>query len=237
MDDIDFHLEIESRDITLCHWCRHSSVESSLPSILLPRVRLPSTPSFINYSQICLSFRCEKRTKINKKGAGLRPFLKYIAIAAFWCEELPFSTHQSRGKRFQKMKKILRCRWGECLPQPIRCFWSRANPFRHLASPAHLLLLLPFARWALIVIVVVVVNQFFRLLSFEQQQRLSQFWATSKVLVFMLSIKIWYYLGADWSSGDQVKNVYKSKFEPSTSSSSAAARANDVERTEFRWKK
>ena len=128
MDDINFHLKIESRDITLCHWCRHSSVESSLPSILLPRVRLPSTPSFINYSQICLSFRCEKRTKINKKGAGLRPFLKYIAIAAFWCEELPFSTHQSRGKRFQKMKKILRCRWGECLPQPIRCFLVESEP-------------------------------------------------------------------------------------------------------------
>ena len=151
------------------------------------------------------------------------------------CRIVIFDTSKSR-KEIPKNEKILRCRWGECLPQPIRCFWSRANPFRHLASPAHLLLLLPFARWALIVIVVVV-NQFFRLLSFEQQQRLSQFWATSKVLVFMLSIKIWYYLGADWSSGDQVKNVYKSKFEPSTSSSSAAARANDVERTEFRWKK
>ena len=57
---------------------RHSSVDSSALSILLPRVQLPSTPStllsfivkFVRY----LSLQSEKRTKINKKDAWFGPF-------------------------------------------------------------------------------------------------------------------------------------------------------------------
>ena len=47
---------------------RHSSVDSSAPTIQLPWVRVPSTPSyaFIIYSQICALGICHvKRTKIN----------------------------------------------------------------------------------------------------------------------------------------------------------------------------
>ena len=52
-------------------WCRHSSVDSSAPSILPPQVRLPGMPSlllsFIAKFVLYLSMQCEKRTKINKK--------------------------------------------------------------------------------------------------------------------------------------------------------------------------
>ena len=48
---------------------RHSSVDSSTPTILPPRVRVPSTPSMLlsNYIDLC---HVEK-TKINKKEAGI----------------------------------------------------------------------------------------------------------------------------------------------------------------------
>ena len=60
--------------------CRHSSVDSSAPSILPPWVQLPSMPSML-FSIIVkfvlyLSMRCERRTKINKKEAGFGPFFK-----------------------------------------------------------------------------------------------------------------------------------------------------------------
>ena len=52
--------------------CHHSSVDSSVPSILPPWVRLPSTPSmllsFMVKFVLYLSLQCEKRTKINKIG-------------------------------------------------------------------------------------------------------------------------------------------------------------------------
>ena len=58
--------------------CRHSSVDSSAPSILPPRVRLPSMPStlfsIIVKFVLYLSMQCEKRTKINRKEAGFGPF-------------------------------------------------------------------------------------------------------------------------------------------------------------------
>ena len=63
-------------------WCHHTSVDSSAPSNLLPRVQLRSMPSmlfsFIVKFVIYLSMRCEKRTKINKKEAGFGPFFKKI---------------------------------------------------------------------------------------------------------------------------------------------------------------
>ena len=53
---------------------RHSSVDSSTPTILPPRVRVPSTPSMLLsiYVDLC---HVEK-TKINKKGARIGPFKK-----------------------------------------------------------------------------------------------------------------------------------------------------------------
>ena len=53
--------------------CRHSSVDSSASSILLPQVRVPSTPttlkSFTVKFVLYLSMHCEKN-KINKKRLG-----------------------------------------------------------------------------------------------------------------------------------------------------------------------
>ena len=54
--------------------CRHSSVDSSVPNILPPRVRVPSTPSML-LSFIVLCYICHlKRTKINKKRPDLAHF-------------------------------------------------------------------------------------------------------------------------------------------------------------------
>ena len=69
--------------------CRHSLVDLSAPSILLPQVQLPSTPSillsFIIIFVLYLSLQCETRTKINKKRLGLGHFFikeltKYCSI-------------------------------------------------------------------------------------------------------------------------------------------------------------
>ena len=53
--------------------CRHCSVDSSVPTILLPRVRVPCIPpmllSFIVKFVLYLS--CEKNIQINKKRPGL----------------------------------------------------------------------------------------------------------------------------------------------------------------------
>ena len=54
--------------------CRHTSVDSSAPSIL-PPIRLPSPPStllsFIVKFVLYLSMPCEQRTRINKKRPSL----------------------------------------------------------------------------------------------------------------------------------------------------------------------
>ena len=72
--------------------CRHSSVNSSAPSILLPRVWDPSTPStlfqFILFKlYICHLNWNEKRTELNKKRPRLAHFLK-----KFPNDEKQFST-------------------------------------------------------------------------------------------------------------------------------------------------
>ena len=55
--------------------CRHSSVDSSVPSILPPRVRVPSTPSMLFFN-LYLSFEleCEKNEKNKQKEAEIGPF-------------------------------------------------------------------------------------------------------------------------------------------------------------------
>ena len=62
-------------------WCRHSSVDSSAPTILPPQVRVPSTPSML-FSLIVfvLSLSCEKN-KNKLKEAGFGPFLKKTSNA------------------------------------------------------------------------------------------------------------------------------------------------------------
>ena len=59
--------------------CRHSSVDSSAPSIMPPRVRLPSTPSmllsFIVKFVLYLSLLCEKNENKPKRGR-VWPILK-----------------------------------------------------------------------------------------------------------------------------------------------------------------
>ena len=61
--------------------CRHSSVDLSAPSILLPRVWVPSTPSILfsiyKVQIVYLSLKLEcKKNKNKQKEAGIGPFFK-----------------------------------------------------------------------------------------------------------------------------------------------------------------
>ena len=58
--------------------CRHSSEDSSAPSILLPQVRVPSTPSTLLSIYIWIE-SCGK-DKNKQKEAGIGPFLKECAL-------------------------------------------------------------------------------------------------------------------------------------------------------------
>ena len=74
--------------------CRHSSVDLSALSILLPRVRLPSTLSMLlSFIVIVLylSLQCEKRTKIKRKEAGFVNLKKLWTIYS-QCSEYSFSS-------------------------------------------------------------------------------------------------------------------------------------------------
>ena len=76
------------------HWGRHSSVDSSVPTILLPWVWIRSTQSIFYHLLSNLYYIClVKRTKINKKRSDLAPkkhslgnyFEQYPFI---WCSNL-----------------------------------------------------------------------------------------------------------------------------------------------------
>ena len=54
--------------------CQQGSVDSSAPTILPPRVRVPSTPSML--LSIYIDLCHVEKTKINKKEARIGPFLK-----------------------------------------------------------------------------------------------------------------------------------------------------------------
>ena len=60
---------------------RHSSVDSSAPSSLWPRVRVPSTPPthfsiyIVQIEYLSFEFECEKNEN-KQKVAGIGPFLK-----------------------------------------------------------------------------------------------------------------------------------------------------------------
>ena len=57
---------------------RHRSVVSSAPTILQPRVRIPSSPSTLFFSKLYYLNCIEKITKINKKRPGLAHFSLFI---------------------------------------------------------------------------------------------------------------------------------------------------------------
>ena len=61
-------------DLPDCKSKLSSSVVLSAPTILWPRVRIPSTPSML--FSICIEIVMRKRTKINKKRPGLSHFFK-----------------------------------------------------------------------------------------------------------------------------------------------------------------
>ena len=57
--------------------CHHSSVDLSVPSILLPQVRVPSTPfTFFSIYIVNLSFEleCEENENKQKEAVGIGPF-------------------------------------------------------------------------------------------------------------------------------------------------------------------
>ena len=63
--------------------CRHSSVVSSVPTILLPRVRVPSTPSTLLslVVKFVLYLSIENNEYIQKKRPGLVHFSKKIVLS------------------------------------------------------------------------------------------------------------------------------------------------------------
>ena len=72
-------LQFYRKNFSWCkNGCRHSSVDSSAPTILLPWVWVPSTPSTLLsfIVKFVLYFFHVKRTKVRKKEAGFRPFFK-----------------------------------------------------------------------------------------------------------------------------------------------------------------
>ena len=69
--------EMEHQELTVkndSRGCRHSSVESSAPTILPPRVRVPSMPSTL-FHLFVLYLSCEKNEN-KQKEAGFGPFKK-----------------------------------------------------------------------------------------------------------------------------------------------------------------
>ena len=79
-------------------WCRHSSVNLSAPTILLPCVRVPSTSStLLSFMVKFVIYLSRKRTKINKKRPGL-VHKKYIKTKNY-CFEMKHS--ESNNKTIQ----------------------------------------------------------------------------------------------------------------------------------------
>ena len=62
--------------------CRHSSVDSPAPTIMPPRVRVPSTPSMLlSFIVFVVYLSCEKNEN-KQKEAGYGPF--FIQITTFF---------------------------------------------------------------------------------------------------------------------------------------------------------
>ena len=65
--------------LTLNIWCRHSSVDFSVPSILSPQAQVPSTPSMlfsiyiVQILYLSVELECEKNEN-KQKEAAIGPF-------------------------------------------------------------------------------------------------------------------------------------------------------------------
>ena len=90
--------------------CRHSSVDSSAPSILLPRVRVPSTPSMLFSIYICHLNWNVKRMKINKKRPGLAHFFLKKHIPCEIKTKFIFQNKRTTRKTMRQ-KHSLRAFW------------------------------------------------------------------------------------------------------------------------------
>ena len=109
--------------------CRHSSVDLSALSILLPRVRLPSTLSMLlSFIVIVLylSLQCEKRTKIKRKEAGFVNLKKLWTIYS-QCSECLHHRRQNNFSLLQQ-KNILYVNVFDCLAVRYS-FSSWVQPF------------------------------------------------------------------------------------------------------------
>ena len=62
--------------------CHHNSVDSSVPSILPPWVRVPNIPSTL--LSIYIDLCHVEKTKINKKEASIGPFKKHFVLIGFY---------------------------------------------------------------------------------------------------------------------------------------------------------
>ena len=94
----------------------HSSVVSSAPTILRPRVCIPSTPSTL--FSICIIQNCiEKITKMNKKRPGLAHFFKRSMIKIYVWK----NTHNSDCFVLSR-------------PQVGLCFFKKCNVINFLTS-------------------------------------------------------------------------------------------------------
>ena len=71
--------------------CNNSSVDSSAPSILPPRVRVPSTPSML--SSIYIWFMSCRKFKNKEKEAGIGPFKKHLMGSENVCTSVQMSAY------------------------------------------------------------------------------------------------------------------------------------------------
>ena len=55
--------------------CRHSSMDLSVPTILLPRVRVQSIPSMLLSIVVFVLYLSSEKNEIKQKEAGFGPFL------------------------------------------------------------------------------------------------------------------------------------------------------------------
>ena len=89
---------------------RHSSMVLSAPTILRPRVRISSSPSMLFFN---LYWNCiEKRTKINKKEAGIGPFLR-VGSTATVCNSHYVKNYFLKTLKFFNcsLRYISNCNW------------------------------------------------------------------------------------------------------------------------------
>ena len=82
--------------------CHHSSVVSSVPSILLPWVRVPITPSMLSHLYCAIFvFAMWKRTKINKKKLGLAHFLTKYNFVKIVLRKIGVASTKDRKRMFK----------------------------------------------------------------------------------------------------------------------------------------